>query len=136
MRRRIPGVVRRPVMAVPAGAAERELDHVGFAGNAPELTAQRRDEWSVLLPRVGRQAAARSGEAGKSGGGEEVLDRDRHALQRPGRCPGGECRVGRGGDGTRLIRRPERVGVQPFPEALVPGNSGFDQFPSADPAFA
>src|SRR6266446_1380267 len=29
---RIPGVVRRPVVAVAAGAAECELDHVGLAG--------------------------------------------------------------------------------------------------------
>ena len=119
------------MVTVSAGAAKRELDHMGLAHDDPELTAQRRDQRSVPLPRIGGQAPARSGEAGISGGGEQVLDRDRHALQGAGRYPGGKCRVRRVRDGAGLLRRPERIGVQAFPESLVPGNSRFDQFPSA-----
>jgi hypothetical protein len=47
------------MVAVLAGAAEGEFDHVGFAHNDTELTAQRRDQRPVLLP-MDRPAAAGS----------------------------------------------------------------------------
>src|SRR5947209_15648108 len=64
MRRGIPRVVRRPVVAVLPGAAKRELDHVGLADDHTELAAQRRHKRSVLLPGIRRQAPGRSGKAG------------------------------------------------------------------------
>ena len=58
MRGRVPRIVRRPVMAVPASAPEREFDHMGLAHDDPELTAQRRDQLPVPFPRIGRQPPA------------------------------------------------------------------------------
>lgn len=129
MSSRIPRVVRRPIVAVLADAAEREFDHKGLAHDDAQLTTQRRDQRPVPFPWIGRQALARPGEAGISAGGEQVLDRDRQPLERTGRYPGGECSIGRLGHGSGLLRGPKRVGVQAFPEALVPGNCRFDQFP-------
>jgi hypothetical protein len=54
MRRRIPRVVRRPVVAVPAGAAERKFDHMGLAHDHAQLAAQRRDQRPVSLPGLRR----------------------------------------------------------------------------------
>ena len=107
MRRRVPRVVRRAPMAVLAGAAKRELDHMRLAHDDPELAAQRRHQRPVPLPRIGRQPPARSGEAGIPGGGEQVLDRNRQALERPDRHPGGKCGVGRLGDRARPAPAPK-----------------------------
>src|SRR5262249_56796980 len=52
-------------------------------------------------------------------------------LQRAGPDPGREGRVGRRGDGTRLIRGPERIGVQALAKALMPGDGGLDQVAGA-----
>jgi hypothetical protein len=40
---------------------------------------------------------------------------------------GGSC------DGASLLRRPERVSVQPLAKALMSGNCCLDQFPSGHP---
>ena len=45
-------------------------------------------------------------------GAEQVLDPERHALERPA-LPGGEPPVRLGGHGERLLRRLEDIGVQP-----------------------
>src|SRR5215469_5961263 len=64
MRRGIPRVVRRPVVAVLPGAAKRELDHVGLAHDHTELATQRRHKRPVLLPGIRRQAPSRSAKQG------------------------------------------------------------------------
>src|SRR6202011_2475561 len=83
VRRRIPGVIRCAPVAVMAGAAERELDHMGLARDDAELAPQSRHQRSVPLPRICRQPTARPGEAGGPGRGEQVLDRTRQSLEGP-----------------------------------------------------
>src|ERR1700745_2021230 len=68
------GVGLGPV-AVMAGAAERELDHMGFARDDAELAAQGRHQRPVLLPRITWQRAARPAERGIPTGGQKVVER-------------------------------------------------------------
>src|SRR5580692_10077271 len=119
MGRRVPRVARRTVVAVEAGAAKGELDHLRLAGGGANLLAQRRDEGAIAFPWIGGQAAARPGKARKTFGREQVLDRDRYALQRPGDRPGRERLVRGLGDGSRTVRRPQKVGVQPLAKLVM-----------------
>ena len=93
-------------MAVMAGAAKRELDHMGLAHDDAELAAQGRHQWPVPFPRISRQPAARPGEAGIPGGGEQVLDRNGQALQGTDRQPRGKDCIGRLSDDKRLLLCP------------------------------
>jgi hypothetical protein len=116
-----------------AGAAERKLDHMGFARDDAELAAQRRQQRSVPLPRICRQPAARPGETGIPRGGEQVLNRNWQSLEGTDGHPSGKGSIGGRGDGARLLRRPQRIGVQPLAKALVTGNCRLDQLPSGHP---
>ena len=109
-------------MAVVAGAAERELDHMGLAHDHAELPAQLRHQRPVPFPGIGRQPAARPGETGIPSRGEEVLDRNRQSLQGTDCHPCGKGSIRGCSDGARLLRRPERIGVQALAKALVSGN--------------
>ena len=59
-------------MGVMAGPTKRELDHMCLAHDDTELTAQGGHQRPVAFRRISRQPAARPGESGIPGGGEEV----------------------------------------------------------------
>jgi hypothetical protein len=63
------------MVAVLAGAAERELDHIGLPHDYTELAAQRGNQGPVAFPWFGGQPSAGAGEARVSLGGEQVFDR-------------------------------------------------------------
>lgn len=92
-------------MAVLDGSSERELDHIGLAYDDTEVAAQSRHQRAVPFL-LSRQPAARPGETGIPGNGEQVLDRNGRALQGTARKPRGKGRVGRPSDRAGLVRRP------------------------------
>jgi hypothetical protein len=57
-------------------------------------------------------------------------------LERTGGHPSGKGSIGGRCDGAGLLRRPERIGVQPLAKALVSGNCRLDQLPSGHPLLA
>jgi hypothetical protein len=136
MRRCVPRVIGGAPVAVMAGPTERKLDHMGLAHDDPELAAQRSHQRSVPFPAISWWPAARPGEAGIAGGGEQVLDRNEKALEGTDRYSGGKRRIGRLSGGAGLYRRPSRVGMQPLAETLVPANRRFGQFPGGHPFLA
>ena len=118
---RVPRIARRAVMRVVAGAAERELHHVGLAHQGGELPAQVRDHRPLGLELL-RQASRRARKSRKSRHREQVLHRDRDALQRAGDRAGRKGRVGRIGAFARMVGRPLRIGHEGFAAALVIGD--------------
>jgi hypothetical protein len=80
---------------------------VGLARDDAELAPQCRHQRPVPLPGICWQSAARPGEAGIPGRGEQVLNRNRQTLE-----------------------------VQALAKALVRGNCRLDQFPCGHPLLA
>ena len=122
------------MMAVPAGAAKCELDHVGLSHDHAELAPQRRHQLPVPFPRFGRQASARSGKAVIPLSGEQILERDRRSLEGACRYAGGECSVGRVGDRAGLFRRPRTNRRAGAPRSARAGQSPFRPIPVPLPA--
>src|SRR5271167_3216754 len=104
MRRRIPRIIGRAMMAVQTGTAKSEFDHMGLADDGAELPTYRRHDWPVFLPRVGREAAARTSKARQAFRRVEVFNRDRYALERPDYCTRREGHVRRLGGLPSLLR--------------------------------
>ena len=71
----------------------------------------------VPLPGICRQSAARPSEAGITGRGEQVLDRNRQSLEGTDHHPGGKGGIGGHRGGAGLLRRPERISVQALAKA-------------------
>ncbi len=98
----VPRVVGRAVGAVLGGGAHRELVHVGLAEDRQAGRAQPGDDRGVVRRHPALEDPRPAGR-GQPTGGEHVLDRDRYAVQRARRRPGGAALVGRRGVAERSL---------------------------------
>ncbi len=98
----VPRVARRAVRRVLGGGAHGELVHVGLAEDREAGGLEARDDRGVVRrdPALEDPRAARGRQAG---GGQHVLDGDRHAVERAQHLAPGAAGVGLGGLGQRPL---------------------------------
>ena len=122
--RRIVRIARRTERRVLVRRAERELVQVGLADEHRAGLPQMGDGRRVALGDVALAHARRRG-GRRAADVEQILDRDRHAVQRSAVVAGGELAVGVARLLPRLVGHDQDEGVQPRvvrldpPQALV-----------------
>ena len=111
MHGRVPRVARRAPVRIRAQPAIGELDGVGLPADHRELATERANDRPLETP-FARQLAWAAGKGRIARNTEQVLDRDRDALQRAEIVMGGECRVGEIGLPAHAIRVERLVCVE------------------------
>ena len=119
----VPRVLRRAEIRVDPGRAEGEFVQVGEADDDAARRAQGGDGFGVRFARTfGNQARAAGPHHAPNG--EQVLDRQRHAVQRAEIVARHDRRLGGAGVGQRQVRIDRDEGAQPAVQPLDPVEAG------------